>query len=84
MFTVEDNETETTAIIKFKDRNRSDLKLKIAYPPDIIGWNAIQFTLATKEGVTVRQIYNLEEIDHVDIIEREVETGGENDKHRKI
>lgn len=75
---------ETTAIIKFKDRNRSDLKLKLVYNPDVIGWNAIQFTLATKEGVIVRQIYNLNEIDHVDVIEREVETGGENDKHRKI
>jgi len=75
---------ETTAIIKFKDRNRSDLKLKLVYPPDSIGWNTIQFTLATKEGVTVRQIYNLAEIDHVDVIEREVEAEGENDKHRKI
>lgn len=55
--------------IKFKDRSRSDLKLKVlCFSQD---FNLVHVTLACKNGVSVDKYYSADSIEEITVVTRE-------------
>lgn len=55
--------------IKFKDRNRSDLNLKVlCFSQE---FNLIRVTLACKNGVSVDKFYSADSIEEITLVTRE-------------
>lgn len=57
--------------IKFKDRSRSDLNLKVLCFSQDFNSNLVHVTLACKNGVSVDKFYSADSIEEITLVTRE-------------
>ena len=57
--------------IKFKDRNRSDLKIKSKEYPFNWGNGLIQVQVACKKGISVDKVFSTDIIEEITVVSRE-------------
>lgn len=59
------NEPVSEITIKFKDKSRSDLKIKTSQPPFMMGTNLIRIEIATNGKVSVFKTFNADIIEEI-------------------